>query len=131
LIFAAGSAFALTLHAATKGGPINAATGSFAVTNITVIDGTGSAPQPDRTVVVADGRIVYVGQGGARRADSTGPDIDGRGKFLLPGLIQREVAAQAAAKVVFLKIYGNLPPELVAAAIREAHSRHLRVIGHA
>jgi Amidohydrolase family len=44
--------------------------------------------------------------------------------------IAREVSAQAAAKVDFVKVYGNLPPNLVAAAIRAAHDRGLKVIGH-
>ncbi len=44
--------------------------------------------------------------------------------------IQREVAAQAAAKVDYVKVYGNLPPDLVASAIRAAHDRGLKIIGH-
>lgn len=44
--------------------------------------------------------------------------------------IRREVSAQAAAQVDFVKIYSNMPPNLVTFAIREAHKRGLRVIGH-
>ena len=44
--------------------------------------------------------------------------------------IRREVTAQAAARVDFLKVYSNMPPDLVAAVISEAHKRNLRVIGH-
>jgi Amidohydrolase family len=44
--------------------------------------------------------------------------------------IAREVSAQAAAKVDFVKVYGNLTPNLVGAAIRAAHNRGLKVIGH-
>jgi imidazolonepropionase-like amidohydrolase len=44
--------------------------------------------------------------------------------------VEREVAAQAAAGVDFVKVYANMPRELVAAAIRAAHQHHVRVIGH-
>ena len=44
--------------------------------------------------------------------------------------IEREVAAQAAAGVDFIKVYGNLPSALVQAAIRSAHAHGVRVIGH-
>ena len=199
---------------------------SFAITHVSLIDGTGSPPRSDMTVIVRAGRIEFVGPS---REEPLGPEIpavDGRGKFLLPGLIdthahvtylnwreeaaapvtgtyddevsraslrlllafgittvrnpggptapavalrarvgsgevtgpfiltageilnraprfdgltrpvatdadvQREVAAQAAAKVDFVKIYGNLPPDLVSSAIRAAHDRGLKVIGH-
>jgi imidazolonepropionase-like amidohydrolase len=191
-----------------------------------LIDGTGSAPQPDVTVIVRAGRIEFVGPAREKAPGSEFPAIDGRGKFLLPGLIdthahvtylnwsgegaapstgtyddeisraslrlllafgittvrnpggptapavalrdrvgsgkvtgpfiltageilnhaprfdgltrpvttdadvQREVAAQAVARVDFVKIYGNLPPELVRSAIHAAHDRGLKVIGH-
>jgi imidazolonepropionase-like amidohydrolase len=199
---------------------------AFAITHISLIDGTGTPPQPDTTVVVSDGRIVYVGPSRATRRDVDLPTIDGRGRFLLPGLIdthahvtylnwatepgsastasydddisraslrlllafgittvrnpagptaaavalrdrvaagdllgpsiktageilnraprfdgltrpvaseadiQREVAAQAAAKVDYVKVYGNLPPDLVGSAIRAAHDKGLKIIGH-
>ena len=55
------------------------------VTGVTVIDGTGAPPRVNRTVVVHEGRIVAVGDG----AGATSPEatiVDGRGKFLIPGL---------------------------------------------
>jgi hypothetical protein len=44
--------------------------------------------------------------------------------------VEREVAAQAAAGVDFVKVYGNMPRDLVASTIYAAHQRGLRVIGH-
>ena len=44
--------------------------------------------------------------------------------------IRSEIAGQASAGVDFIKLYANLPPELVRAAIRSAHEHHLRAIGH-
>jgi imidazolonepropionase-like amidohydrolase len=44
--------------------------------------------------------------------------------------VRDEIAWQAQAGVDFIKLYQDLPPPLVRAAIDEAHRRHLRVIGH-
>jgi imidazolonepropionase-like amidohydrolase len=44
--------------------------------------------------------------------------------------VREEVAWQAQAGVDFIKVYQDLPPALVRAAIDEAHRRGLRVIGH-
>lgn len=44
--------------------------------------------------------------------------------------VREEVAAQAAAGVDFIKVYGSMPPELVELAAREAHARGLRITGH-
>lgn len=57
----------------------------FAIENVTVIDGTGSAPAGGVTVVVQDGTITAMGPrvsvpAGAER-------IDGSGKTLIPGLM--------------------------------------------
>src|SRR5919109_4556701 len=43
---------------------------------------------------------------------------------------REEVRNQAAAGVDYVKLYVGLPPNLVKAAIDEAHSRGIRVIGH-
>jgi imidazolonepropionase-like amidohydrolase len=43
---------------------------------------------------------------------------------------REEVRRQAAAGVDFIKLYVGLPPNLVKAAIDEAHSLGIRVIGH-
>lgn len=56
-----------------------------AVTHVTVIDGTGRAPQPDQTVVIEGKRIASVGASTAVKVPKTARTIDGSGKFLLPG----------------------------------------------
>jgi imidazolonepropionase-like amidohydrolase len=63
---------------------------SLAISNVTVIDGTGAAPMPARTVIVRDGRIAAIG--GADVA--VPPDarrVDGSGRFLVPGLVDAHV----------------------------------------
>ncbi|HJT18134.1 MAG TPA: amidohydrolase family protein [Thermoanaerobaculia bacterium] len=44
--------------------------------------------------------------------------------------IRREIRWQKAAGVDLIKIYASLPPDLVEAAIDEAHAEHLPIIGH-
>ena len=44
--------------------------------------------------------------------------------------VREEVDWQAEAGVDFIKVYQDLPPDLVRAAIDQAHRRGLRVIGH-
>jgi len=54
--------------------------------HITVIDGTGAAPQPDQTVVITAGRITNIGPASQIKFDKTARVINGEGKFLIPGL---------------------------------------------
>lgn len=56
---------------------------SLAITHVTVIDGGDAAPRDDMTVVIIGNRIRSVGND-APPANAT--VIDGRGKFLIPGL---------------------------------------------
>jgi imidazolonepropionase-like amidohydrolase len=63
----------------------------LAVANLTVIDGSGTAPRQGMTILVRDGRIESIGP-----ADSTPPPsgarvIDGRGLVAIPGLIDAHV----------------------------------------
>ena len=44
--------------------------------------------------------------------------------------VREEVKRQAASGVDYIKVYRSLSPELVAAAIEEAHSHGIKVIGH-
>jgi imidazolonepropionase-like amidohydrolase len=54
--------------------------------HVTVIDGTGAAPQPDQTVVITGGRITAVGPSSKIKFDKTARVVDGQEKFLMPGL---------------------------------------------
>ncbi len=58
---------------------------AFAITNVTLIDGTGAPAQRGRTVIVRDGRIAEVGAAG--QVDTSGLEIvDGAGHTLIPGM---------------------------------------------
>ena len=59
---------------------------AVAITNVTIIDGTGSAPRPNTTVIVNGGRITTVGGASRVRVPQDAIVVDGNGKFLIPGL---------------------------------------------
>ncbi|SDY30999.1 Imidazolonepropionase [Modestobacter sp. DSM 44400] len=66
-------------------------TTSFLLRNVTVVDGTGSAPVPGQAVVVEGRRIAWIGP--VDSAPSTAPEhvVDGGGRTVLPGLINCHV----------------------------------------
>ena len=68
-------------------------TNSVAFTNVTVIDGTGSAPKPGMTVRIAEGRITGISAGRLEIPKNT-IMVDGSGKFLLPGFWDMHVHVQ-------------------------------------
>lgn len=57
-----------------------------AIVGVTVIDMTGAPPKAGQTVVVRDGRIVAVGSSRSLRPPANAVRVDGRGKFVIPGL---------------------------------------------
>jgi imidazolonepropionase-like amidohydrolase len=76
------SAFALAT--ALAGGAAQAET--YTISHVTVIDGTGAKPKPDMTVVVDGERIATVTPS-AVAGPVKGKAIDGRGKYLIPGMM--------------------------------------------
>lgn len=74
-------------------GPAIAPVAAIAITHVTVIDVTGGPSRGDATVVIRANRIATIGS-----ADSVSPPadaqvVDGRGKFLIPGLWDMHVHA--------------------------------------
>jgi imidazolonepropionase-like amidohydrolase len=59
---------------------------SLAVTDVTVIDGTGRPARPHMTVVIVEGKIIAVDSMRRATVRDQAHIIDGRGKFLIPGL---------------------------------------------
>jgi imidazolonepropionase-like amidohydrolase len=62
------------------------ASGSLAITHVTLIDATGADPKPDVTVIVADQKIQSISSSGALQLPTDAQVIDATGKFLIPGL---------------------------------------------
>lgn len=69
----------------------DATASAWEIRNVTVIDGTGAEPRPDQSVIVADGRIDWVGPSDLAPAMPEERRIGGRGGHLLPGLIDGHV----------------------------------------
>ncbi len=61
---------------------------ALVIEDVTVVDGTGAAPSVGVDVVVRDGRVALVGAGVGAGVD--GAVVDGRGRFVLPGLWETE-----------------------------------------
>jgi Amidohydrolase family len=66
-------------------GPQRIPNRTLAITNVTVIDGTGAPPRSGATVTITGNRISQIVDSGSRQV-TTGEVVDGSGKFLIPGL---------------------------------------------
>jgi imidazolonepropionase-like amidohydrolase len=62
------------------------APGTIAIMDVTVIPMTGDTTLRDATVVVRDGRIAEIGATRNVKVPSAARRVDGRGKYLIPGL---------------------------------------------
>src|SRR5262249_45753542 len=58
-----------------------------ALTNATIIDGTGAGPKTGQTVVIKDGKIVEVGPSASVKAPPGAHTIDLTGQTVIPGLV--------------------------------------------
>src|SRR5580700_8212855 len=58
---------------------------TLVITHVTLIDVANAAPKPDMTVTVRGGRIADI-EGTSRKIPKDALVVDGRGKFLIPGL---------------------------------------------
>src|SRR5436309_10664471 len=59
----------------------------IALTNATLIDGTGSAPKPNQTIVIRDGKIAAVGATGSVAVPPGARTIDATGQTVIPGIV--------------------------------------------
>jgi len=70
----------------------------FAITHVTVIDATGSPPQPDMTLLIADQRIATLGPSSSTTIPRGARILDATGKFLIPGLADMHVHLTGAGE---------------------------------
>jgi imidazolonepropionase-like amidohydrolase len=110
------------------------APGGFAIVGATVIDGSGAAGRPDSVVVVQGDRIKAVGS----RAEVPIPKglriVDGRGRWVMPGLIDAHVhffqsgGAYARPDVIDLRGHRSYEKEIAAvkAGLDATLARYLR-----
>jgi len=62
-------------------------TSLLALTHVLLVDGTGSAPKPDQTIVIRAGRIVSVGPSSAALIPEGAKTLDMSGSTVIPGLV--------------------------------------------
>ncbi|HEY6899407.1 MAG TPA: amidohydrolase family protein [Puia sp.] len=63
------------------------ATTKTAITDVTLIDGTGAAPKEHQTVLIENGKITQIGPADKITLPQDAAKIDGAGKTLIPGLV--------------------------------------------
>jgi imidazolonepropionase-like amidohydrolase len=93
--------------------PVAAQAEAWAIEHVTLIDGTGHAPQSDMTVMVDGDRISAVTPSALAKSPK-GHIIDGHGKYLMPGLMD-----------VHIHLHGGVEPQADAAATRAAATQAL------
>jgi imidazolonepropionase-like amidohydrolase len=76
-----------------------------AITGVTVIDGVDSAPRRNQTVVVRGTRIAAVGPAASVGVPAGARVIDGRGKYLVPGLWDMHVHTAISGGRDLLALY--------------------------
>ena len=76
-----------------------------AFTNVTVIDGRSPQPRENRTVVIRGNRIVAEGPATSVKVPAGARVIDGRGKFLIPGLWDMHVHTVMPGGRLVLPLY--------------------------
>jgi imidazolonepropionase-like amidohydrolase len=91
----------LMLCAATVAG----AQSRIAIRGVTVIDPADSAPRRDQTVVIEGTRIVAAGHSGITPIPRGARVIEGRGKYLVPGLWDMHVHTDVPAGRELLALY--------------------------
>src|SRR5690242_10734712 len=77
----------------------------IAFTHVSVVDGRDSAARADQTVVVAGNRIAAAGPSSRVRVPAGARAIDGRGKFLIPGLWDMHVHTTIVGGRSTLELY--------------------------
>jgi len=88
VIAASSAAIAMSCSAQSNTSP---SLPPLAITNVTVIDAVQAQRLRARTVLIDDGRITAVGAAAAIALPHDAVRIDGRGKFLVPGLVDMHV----------------------------------------
>jgi imidazolonepropionase-like amidohydrolase len=73
--------------------PGAASANAVAITHVTVIDVSSGTARPDMTVVVRGNRIVAIGAADSVATPADAEAVDGRGRFLIPGLWDMHVHA--------------------------------------
>jgi hypothetical protein len=84
-----------------------AQTRPLVITNVTVIDGTGSPAQPAMSVVIREGRIEIIDKSANVAILRGAQVVNGAGKFLIPGLWEMHIHLSDARPSVIPSLVAN------------------------
>lgn len=87
-----------------RGLPAAQTSGPLAIVDVSVVDVETGAVVPNRTVVISEGRIHQVVEGTLKLPRGT-KVVDGRGKFLMPGLWDMHAHVYAISPMLDLPLY--------------------------
>ena len=116
IVFAAG--MALSAIASTSAADLNDRDKAFiayaqpviAFIHANVVDGTGSNPKPDQTLVIDHGRIVALGPFSKVKFPKATTIVDASGKTLLPGFVMmHEHMFYPAGELVYNELVFSFP----------------------
>jgi imidazolonepropionase-like amidohydrolase len=100
--------FILLLAAVVSAGGAHAPHASLvAVTDVTVIDGTGAPPRPHLTVIIDNDRIADIAPADSQQLPQTSSEIDGSGRFLIPGLWDMHAHVSVAGDLALPLLLAN------------------------
>jgi hypothetical protein len=71
---------------------------ALAITHVTVIDATGTPPQPDMAVVISGSRITAISPSQSAAIPRGARVLDATGKFLIPGLVDAHLHLTGAGE---------------------------------
>jgi len=97
-----------------------AAQQSTLITGATIIDGNGGAPIQDGAVLVTDGRIAAVGRRGDVPHPAGAREINGAGKFVIPGLMDANIHLILNTSIEFNARYEGRWEDLIEEAAQVA-----------
>jgi len=80
---------------------------ALVIRDVTVIDCTGAKPQAGMTVVIARGRIAEVGKVAEVKTPKGAQVVEGKGKFLIPGLWDMHVHLTDAGEGAVAQLIEN------------------------
>ena len=78
-----------------------------------LIDGTGAPPIPESVLVIRDGKLVAVGPAGHVAIPDGSEEIDARGKFIIPGMMDANVHLFRDVSIEFIARYEDRLEELI------------------
>src|SRR5580704_11712315 len=94
--------------------------------HVSVIDGTGAAPQPDQTVVIDHGKITAVGASTKFAVPSGAKVIDATGKTVIPGIVGMHehlfYPSTADGPLTAVEQFYSFPPLYLASGVTTART---------